>query len=295
MSHEVRIDRVPTAATQASPSPLLHPGHLGLPPLAPMPHGVLPTSLMPSHAALAMHSPTLLAQMSHFLMSLREQQQKLRLHEQELEEEAASAKSNSHNNNSSSKILHNNNNNNNNSSVNNNNNSVNNNNNNNNNNNSGGAHSAEPQPLDLRLDSKKVTHLTQVEEDENRNVIDVVSMSPTHAHHPHHPDHDSELLDEGLDSEDDLEGEASICDQDISNKSESPSSVHNEILAAHSALMSRFQNFPGPPEALEQVQNTLKQMLTHVSAKQMRSTTSSQAQQVRIIIGDEIVGMKKRG
>ena len=139
-----------------------------------------------------------------------------------------------------------------------------------------------------------MTHLTQVEEDENRNVIDVVSMSPTHAH-PHHPDHDSELLDEGLDSEDDLEGEASICDQDISNKSESPSSVHNEILAAHSALMSRFQNFPGPPEALEQVQNTLKQMLTHVSAKQMRSTTSSQAQQVRIMIGDEIVGMKKRG
>ena len=33
MSHEVRIDRVPTAATQASPSPLLHPSHLGLPPL----------------------------------------------------------------------------------------------------------------------------------------------------------------------------------------------------------------------------------------------------------------------
>ena len=266
MSHEVRIDRVPTAATQASPSPLLHPGHLDLPPLAPMPHGVLPTSLMPSHAALAMHSPTLLAQMSHFLMSLREQQQKLRLHEQE--EEEAAAKSSHNNNSSGGKILHNNNNNNNNSSVNHNNNSVVNNNNNTNGSSGAGGGAAEPQPLDLRLDSKKVTNLTQELEDENRNVIDVVSMSPTAQ------DHD-ELLDEGLDSEDDLE---EACDQD--NKSESPSSVHNEILAAHSALMSRFQNFPGPPEALEQVQNTLKQMLTHVSAKQMRSTTSSQAQQV---------------
>ena len=140
MSHEVRIDRVPTAATQASPSPLLHPSHLGLPPLAPMPHGVLPTSLMPSHAALAMHSPTLLAQMSHFLMSLREQQQKLRLHEEE--EEAKN-----HNNN---KLLNNNNNNN---TTNNNNNTATSNNNNNNTNNGGnGSSTTEPQPLDLRLD-----------------------------------------------------------------------------------------------------------------------------------------------
>ena len=242
MSHEVRIDRVPTAATQASPSPLLHPGHLGLPPLAPMPHGVLPTSLMPSHAALAMHSPTLLAQMSHFLMSLREQQAKMRLHEEESE---AATKGGLNNN----KILHNNNNNNN-----NNNNST------NNNNNNGTTTTANgEQPLDLRLDSKKVT-LT--EEDENRNVIDVVSMSPA--------THDDELLDEvDEDDEDDLE--------ESETKSESPSSVHNEILAAHSALMSRFQNFPGPPEALEQVQNTLKQMLNHVSAKQSRTSS----QQVR--------------
>ena len=102
-----------------------------------MPHGVLPTSLMPSHAALAMHSPTLLAQMSHFLMSLREQQQKLRLHEEE--EEAKN-----HNNN---KIPLNNNNNN---TTNNNNNTATNNN--NNTNNSGNGSTTEPQPLDLRLD-----------------------------------------------------------------------------------------------------------------------------------------------
>ena len=109
--------------------------------------------------------------------------------------------------------------------------------------------------------SKKVT-LT--EEDENKNVIDVVSMSP--------PAQEDESLDDALDSEQsDMEEEA---------KSESPSSVHNEILAAHSALMSRFQNFPGPPEALEQVQNTLKQMLTHVSAKQSRNGNSSSQQQV---------------
>ena len=76
MSHEVRIDRVPTVAQpQPSPSPLMHPSHLGLPPLAPMPHGVLP--VLPT--ALSMHSPHLLAQMSHFLMSLREQHQKLRM------------------------------------------------------------------------------------------------------------------------------------------------------------------------------------------------------------------------
>ena len=244
MSHEVRIDRVPTAATQASPSPLLHPGHLGLPPLAPMPHGVLPTSLMPSHAALAMHSPTLLAQMSHFLMSLREQQAKMRLHEEESE---AATKGGLNNN----KILHNNNNNNNNNST-------------NNNNNNGTTTTANgEQPLDLRLDSKKVT-LT--EEDENRNVIDVVSMSPA--------THDDELLDEvDEDDEDDLE--------ESETKSESPSSVHNEILAAHSALMSRFQNFPGPPEALEQVQNTLKQMLTHVSAKQSRSNSQQVSYRIK--------------
>lgn len=241
MSHEVRIDRVPTAATQASPSPLLHPGHLGLPPLAPMPHGVLPASLMPSHAALAMHSPTLLAQMSHFLMSLREQQQKMRLHE---EEEAKSLNNN--------KIIQNNNNS---STTNNNNNNNSTNNNNNNNSNNASNNPSGEQPLDLRLDSKKVT-LT--EEDENKNVIDVVSMSPTNQ--------DDELLDD-VDEEEDEDLEES------ESKSESPSSVHNEILAAHSALMSRFQNFPGPPEALEQVQNTLKQMLSHVTAKQSRTNS----------------------
>ena len=86
------------------------------------------------------------------------------------------------------------------------------------------------------------------------------------------PAQEDESLDDALDSEQsDMEEEA---------KSESPSSVHNEILAAHSALMSRFQNFPGPPEALEQVQNTLKQMLTHVSAKQSRNGNSSSQQQV---------------
>merc|ERR1719410_835568 len=76
MSHEVRIDRVPTA--EPSPSPLMPPTHLGLPQLAPgVPHGVLP--VLPT--ALSMHSPHLLAQMSHFLMSLREQHHKLRLQE----------------------------------------------------------------------------------------------------------------------------------------------------------------------------------------------------------------------
>merc|ERR1719305_811214 len=202
MSHEVRIDRVPATQPQPSPSPLMHPSHLGLPPLAPVPHGVLP--VLP--AALSMHSPHLLAQMSHFLMSLREQHQKLRL-VQEQQANISNSKSHAANTDSdheresnrststtplltspgsqqTTKLVGKNNNNNN-----------------------------TEQPLDLRMDSKKSTvglghgHLaiaspiagkliknepnliiansliqanhnihTTVAEDENRNLIDVVSM-----------------------------------------------------------------------------------------------------------------------
>lgn len=207
MSHEVRIDRVPTA--EASPSPLMHPAsHLGLPAIAPMvPSAVLPAAaVLPT--ALSMHSPHLLAQMSHFLMSLREHQHKLR---QEAEEDRESTASNNSNN-----VKLNNN---------------------------------EPQPLDLRMDSKKVT----LKEDENRNLIDVVSM-------------DEETNEEDLE---DLEAEES---EECEN--ERPPSVQNELLAAHSAILSRFQNLSAsniPPEAMEQVQRTLKQMLAHASAKQSRA------------------------
>ena len=68
-------------------------------------------------------------------------------------------------------------------------------------------------------------------------------------------------------------------DNDGHDTPPSPSSVQNELLAAHSAIMSRFQNFPAnniPPEALEQVQRTLKQMLAHASAKQSRAQQAAQ-------------------
>ena len=301
MSHEVRIDRVPAAQPQPSPSPLMHPSHLGLPPLAPIPHGVLP--VLPT--ALSMHSPHLLAQMSHFLMSLREQHQKLRL----VQEQQANNSSKSHvdsdhenesnrststtpvttspsgggdRNNQTTKLVNNNNNN-------------------------------TEQPLDLRMDSKKSTvapsalgkiikneplhhhhvvanknhHHTTVTEDENRNLIDVVSMDSPEGHHHSHAgdnighhgdnddiidDEDDDMLDDHHDMDHDNLDQASSDNSAVSPPSSG--SVQNELLAAHSAILSRFQNVPSsniPPEALEQVQRTLKQMLAHASAKQSRA------------------------
>ena len=267
MSHEVRIDRVPTAQSQPSPSPLMHPTHLGLPPLAPMPHGVLP--VLPT--ALSMHSPHLLAQMSHFLMSLREQQHKLRLQDEaqnstsitpklpiaeDDQESESSISTTTTNNNNNNKVS-----------------------------------SSEPQPLDLRLDSKKICKIkTEHNEDENRNLIDVVSMdSPptddinTHINNtPDNNNNNEDILDE---EDEDMEDENDILDQshleESSESSSSPNSnnVQSELLAAHSAIMSRFQSAPSsniPPEALEQVQRTLKQMLAHVSAKQSRAQAAQQ-------------------
>ena len=246
MSHEVRIDRVPTAQPQPSPSPLMHPTHLGLPPLAPMPHGVLP--VLPT--ALSMHSPHLLAQMSHFLMSLREQHHKLRLQDPTSAQAGNESPKPTHPDDDAEST----------SSLNNNNNN---------------KVSSEPQPLDLRLDSKKVTKIKS-EEDENRNLIDVVSMDP-----------EDPGVDPGVDpvggDEDLLDDEDEEMLEESENESPSPSStstVQNELLAAQSAIMSRFQNAPSsniPPEALEQVQRTLKQMLAHVSAKQSRAQAQQQS------------------
>jgi len=313
MSHEVRIDRVPATQPQPSPSPLMHPSHLGLPPLAPVPHGVLP--VLP--AALSMHSPHLLAQMSHFLMSLREQHQKLRL-VQEQQANISNSKSHattdsdheresnrststtpltspgSQQQNNTTKLVGKNNNNNNNTE----------------------------QPLDLRMDSKKSTVLgglaiaptgkliknepnliianslianhhhnnhnihTTVAEDENRNLIDVVSMdSPEDIAGDNDDmldDDDDDMLDDSHSRHNDIINDMDDMDVIHDNKSAVSSppssagngSVQNELLAAHSAILSRFQNAPSsniPPEALEQVQRTLKQMLAHASAKQSRA------------------------
>ena len=328
MSHEVRIDRVPATQPQPSPSPLMHPSHLGLPPLAPVPHGVLP--VLP--AALSMHSPHLLAQMSHFLMSLREQHQKLRLVQEQQANISANSKSHAantdsdheresnrststtplltspgsqHQQNNTTKLVGGKNNNNNNNTE---------------------------QPLDLRMDSKKSTvglggHLaiaspiagkliknepnliianslihanhhhnnhnihTTVAEDENRNLIDVVSMdSPEDIAGDNANDilesDDDDMLDDSHSRHNDIINDMDdmdvINDNNKSAVSNSPpissagpnGSVQNELLAAHSAILSRFQNAPSsniPPEALEQVQRTLKQMLAHASAKQSRA------------------------
>jgi len=315
MSHEVRIDRVPATQPQPSPSPLMHPSHLGLPPLAPVPHGVLP--VLP--AALSMHSPHLLAQMSHFLMSLREQHQKLRLvqeqqanisnsksHATDSDHERESNRSTSttpltspgsQQQNNTTKLVGKNNNNNNNNTE---------------------------QPLDLRMDSKKSTVLgglaiaptgkliknepnliiansliannhhhnnhnihTTVAEDENRNLIDVVSMdSPEDIAGDNDDmldDDDDDMLDDSHSRHNDIINDMDDMDviHDTKSAVSSPpssagpnGSVQNELLAAHSAILSRFQNAPSsniPPEALEQVQRTLKQMLAHASAKQSRA------------------------
>ena len=321
MSHEVRIDRVPATQPQPSPSPLMHPSHLGLPPLAPVPHGVLP--VLP--AALSMHSPHLLAQMSHFLMSLREQHQKLRLVQEQQANISSNSKSHAttdsdheresnrststtpltspgsqHQQNNTTKLVGGKNNNNNNNTE---------------------------QPLDLRMDSKKSTvvlggHLaiaptgkliknepnnliianslnianqnhhhnshnihTTVAEDENRNLIDVVSMDSPEDIANDNDDmddmDDDDMLDDSHHNDiiNDMDDMDVIHDNKSAVSSSPPSSagngsVQNELLAAHSAILSRFQNAPSsniPPEALEQVQRTLKQMLAHASAKQSRA------------------------
>ena len=236
MSHEVRIDRVPTATQpQPSPSPLMHPTHLGLPPLAPVPHGVLP--VLPT--ALSMHSPHLLAQMSHFLMSLREQHHKLRMQEAAQQSSKSSHDEDSNASKSETetatpktvKVNHNNNN-------------------------------TTEQPLDLRLDSKKVLKMAaqiqqqpRQEEDENRNLIDVVSM------------------DSPSEEPEDMEDMEDLEDEELPEDSSASSSIQSELLAAQSAILSRFHSSGSniPPEALEQVQRTLKQMLAHASAKQSRA------------------------
>merc|ERR1719464_2253443 len=265
-----------------------------------------------------MHSPHLLAQMSHFLMSLREQHQKLRLVQ---EQQANISNSKSHANtdsdheresnrststtpltspgsqqqNNTTKLVGKNNNNNNNTE----------------------------QPLDLRMDSKKSTVLgglaiaptgkliknepnliianslianhhqhnnynihTTVAEDENRNLIDVVSMdSPEDIAGDNDDmldDDDDDMLDDSHSRHNDIINDMDDMDVIHDNKSAVSSppssagngSVQNELLAAHSAILSRFQNAPSsniPPEALEQVQRTLKQMLAHASAKQSRA------------------------
>merc|ERR1719203_265435 len=267
-----------------------------------------------------MHSPHLLAQMSHFLMSLREQHQKLRL-VQEQQANISNSKSHAANTDSdheresnrststtplltspgsqqTTKLVGKNNNNNN-----------------------------TEQPLDLRMDSKKSTvglghgHLaiaspiagkiiknepnliiansliqanhhhnnhnihTTVAEDENRNLIDVVSMdSPEDIAGDNANDilesDDDDMLDvasrhNDLDDMDhDIHDNKSAVSNSPPISSAGNGSVQNELLAAHSAILSRFQNAPSsniPPEALEQVQRTLKQMLAHASAKQSRA------------------------
>merc|ERR1719400_1406822 len=264
-----------------------------------------------------MHSPHLLAQMSHFLMSLREQHQKLRL-VQEQQANISNSKSHattdsdheresnrststtpltspgSQQQNNTTKLVGKNNNNNN-----------------------------TEQPLDLRMDSKKSTVLgglaiaptgkliknepnliiansliannhhhnnhnihTTVAEDENRNLIDVVSMdSPEDIAGDNDDmldDDDDDMLDDSHSRHNDIINDMDDMDVIHDNKSAVSSppssagngSVQNELLAAHSAILSRFQNAPSsniPPEALEQVQRTLKQMLAHASAKQSRA------------------------
>merc|ERR1719464_1509309 len=264
-----------------------------------------------------MHSPHLLAQMSHFLMSLREQHQKLRL-VQEQQANISNSKSHattdsdheresnrststtpltspgSQQQNNTTKLVGKNNNNNNNTE----------------------------QPLDLRMDSKKSTVLgglaiaptgkliknepnliiansliannhhhnnhnihTTVAEDENRNLIDVVSMdSPEDIAGDNANDilesDDDDMLDDASrhndmdDMDHDIHDNKSAVSNSPPISSAGNGSVQNELLAAHSAILSRFQNAPSsniPPEALEQVQRTLKQMLAHASAKQSRA------------------------
>merc|ERR1719491_1042841 len=267
-----------------------------------------------------MHSPHLLAQMSHFLMSLREQHQKLRLvqeqqanisnsksHATDSDHERESNRSTSttpltspgsQQQNNTTKLVGKNNNNNNNNTE---------------------------QPLDLRMDSKKSTVLgvgiaiaptgkliknepnliiansliannhhhnnhnihTTVAEDENRNLIDVVSMdSPEDIAGDNDDmldDDDDDMLDDSHSRHNDIINDMDDMDviHDTKSAVSSPpssagpnGSVQNELLAAHSAILSRFQNAPSsniPPEALEQVQRTLKQMLAHASAKQSRA------------------------
>ena len=85
-------------------------------------------------------------------------------------------------------------------------------------------------------------------------------------------DEDDDMLDDHHDMDHDNLDQASSDNSAVSPPSSG--SVQNELLAAHSAILSRFQNVPSsniPPEALEQVQRTLKQMLAHASAKQSRA------------------------
>ena len=116
------------------------------------------------------------------------------------------------------------------------------------------------QPLDLSLKSPSLKAQPRVEEDENRNLIDVVSMDS-----PSEDPEDPEDL-EDLEEMDDTESE-------VPN-----SSIQSELLAAQSAILQRFQNSPGsniPPEALKEVHKTLQQMLAHASAKQSRAQNQS--------------------
>merc|ERR1719278_202389 len=224
-----------------------------------------------------MHSPHLLAQMSHFLMSLREQHQKLRL-VQEQQANISNSKSHattdsdheresnrststtpltspgSQQQNNTTKLVGKNNNNNNNTE----------------------------QPLDLRMDSKKSTVLgglaiaptgkliknepnliianshhqnnhnihTTVAEDENRNLIDVVSMdSPEDIAGDNANDilesDDDDMLDDTSrhndmdDMDHDIHDNKSAVSNSPPISSAGNGSVQNELLAAHSAILSR--------------------------------------------------------
>merc|ERR1712223_1045138 len=220
-----------------------------------------------------MHSPHLLAQMSHFLMSLREQHQKLRMVQEatsnsknleDVDKESNTSRSSTTPITSPTSATV--------PTKNINNNNV-----------------TTEQPLDLSMSSKQKPPLGvasakfiknepiinnnhhTVTEDENRNLIDVVSMDSPEGGDDHiRDDRDNDdILDE--DDDDMLDDRHS----DIVGTGTPPSGgIQNELLAAHSAILSRFQNVPSsniPPEALEQVQRTLKQMLAHASAKQSRA------------------------
>jgi hypothetical protein len=180
-----------------------------------LPEGLPPAAaaalLFPQASPLAhphhpLHSPTLFAQMSHFLLSLREHQ-KLR-HQQETaeeeEEEGPFDLSGAH-------------------QVNNNNNNINNNNNNNNNECSNKEY--EEQPLDLRMESKKCP--SNQEEDENQNIIDVTS-------------HDSDAEDADEKGRDRPEVEA---DRRQNGRHVFPASA---VTAAQSAILNRFEKLKLP-------------------------------------------------
>merc|ERR1719384_2309161 len=80
-------------------------------------------------------------------------------------------------------------------------------------------------------------------------------------------------MDSPSEEPEDMEDMEDLEDEELPEDSSASSSIQSELLAAQSAILSRFHNSGSniPPEALEQVQRTLKQMLAHASAKQSRA------------------------